>query len=122
MVCPGPKCWLTRLLYCKYMCTQTLNYPDNDTISIPIPLLLQVTTLQVNIYMFIICVCLQSKDKMRRGSRRGCITLRKAIVGIDDEDNCTFTIHSDGRTYHFQGMLYNGCISENGCMILIYYI
>ena len=57
---------------------------------------------------------------MRRGSRRGCITLRKAIVGIDDEDNCTFTIHSDGRTYHFQGM-YNICILENG-MISNYYV
>ena len=46
---------------------------------------------------------LQSKDKMSRGSRRGCIMLKKAIVGIDDEDDCTFTIHSEGRTSHFQG-------------------
>lgn len=43
---------------------------------------------------------------MTKGSRRGCITLKKAIVGIDDEDNCTFTIHSEGHTYHFQG---EGC-------------
>ena len=48
----------------------------------------------------------QSKEKMTKGSRRGCITLKKAIVGIDDEDNCTFTIHSEGHTYHFQG---EGC-------------
>ena len=40
---------------------------------------------------------------MSRGSRRGCIMLKKAIVGIDDEDDCTFTIHSEGRTSHFQG-------------------
>ena len=40
---------------------------------------------------------------MSKGSRRGCITLKKAIVGIDDEDICTFTIHSEGHTYHFQG-------------------
>ncbi|XP_003390235.1 PREDICTED: oxysterol-binding protein-related protein 9-like [Amphimedon queenslandica] len=43
-----------------------------------------------------------SKEKMSKGSRRGCITLKKAIVGIDDEDICTFTIHSEGHTYHFQ--------------------
>ncbi len=40
---------------------------------------------------------------MSRGSRRGCIPLKKAIMGIDDVDDCTFTLHSDGRTFHFQG-------------------
>lgn len=43
-----------------------------------------------------------SKDKMKRGSRRGCFRLKRAIVGIDDEDDCTFTIHVDNKTYHFQ--------------------
>lgn len=43
-----------------------------------------------------------SKDKMTRGSRRGCIKLKKALMGIDDEDECTFTLHSEGRTFHFQ--------------------
>ena len=46
----------------------------------------------------------QSKDKMTRGSRRGCIKLKKALMGIDDEDECTFTLHSEGRTFHFQSM------------------
>lgn len=40
---------------------------------------------------------------MTRGSRRGCIALKKAILGIDDEEESTFTIHVDGRTFHFQG-------------------
>ena len=40
---------------------------------------------------------------MSRGSRRGCIPLKNSIIGIDDEDDCTFTLHSDGRTFHFQG-------------------
>ncbi|KAF3834664.1 hypothetical protein F7725_027222 [Dissostichus mawsoni] len=33
-----------------------------------------------------------SKDKMMRGSRRGCVRLRGAVIGIDDEDDSTFTI------------------------------
>ena len=40
---------------------------------------------------------------MTKGSRRGCIPLKKAILGIDDEEDSTFTIHVDGRTFHFQG-------------------
>ena len=40
---------------------------------------------------------------MTKGSRRGCIALKKAILGIDDEEESTFTIHVDGRTFHFQG-------------------
>lgn len=46
---------------------------------------------------------LQSKDKMKRGSRRGCFQLKRAIIGIDDEDDSTFTIRIDSRIYHFQG-------------------
>lgn len=46
---------------------------------------------------------LQSKDKMKRGSRRGCFQLRHAIIGIDDEDDSTFTIRVESRIYHFQG-------------------
>ena len=46
---------------------------------------------------------LQSKEKMKRGSRRACIQLKGAIIGIDDEDDCTFTIRDQTRTYHFQG-------------------
>ncbi|XP_063225170.1 oxysterol-binding protein-related protein 9 isoform X2 [Bacillus rossius redtenbacheri] len=43
-----------------------------------------------------------SKEKMVRGVRRGCVRLRSAIIGIDDEDDSTFTITVDGKTFHFQ--------------------
>jgi len=43
-----------------------------------------------------------SKEKMRRGVRRGCVRLRGAIVGIDDEDDSTFTVTVDNKTFHFQ--------------------
>nr|CAB3264585.1 oxysterol-binding protein-related protein 9 [Phallusia mammillata] len=43
-----------------------------------------------------------SKDKMKRGSRRGCVRLRDAIIGIDDEDDSTFTITVDQKVFHFQ--------------------
>uniref|UniRef100_A0A8C4ITQ1 Oxysterol-binding protein n=1 Tax=Dicentrarchus labrax TaxID=13489 RepID=A0A8C4ITQ1_DICLA len=46
-----------------------------------------------------------SKDKMMRGSRRGCVRLRGAVIGIDDEDDSTFTITVDQKTFHFQGKL-----------------
>lgn len=44
----------------------------------------------------------QSREKMIRGVRRGCVRLKGAIIGIDDEDNTTFTITVDGKTFHFQ--------------------
>lgn len=37
-----------------------------------------------------------------RGSRRGCVRLRGAVIGIDDEDDSTFTITVDQKTFHFQ--------------------
>lgn len=40
---------------------------------------------------------------MKRGSRRGCFHLKRVIIGIDDEDDCTFTIRVENRVYHFQG-------------------
>ncbi|KAI8509760.1 Oxysterol-binding protein- protein 9 [Branchiostoma belcheri] len=43
-----------------------------------------------------------SKDKMMRGARRGCVRLKGAVIGIDDEDDSTFTISCDGKTFHFQ--------------------
>jgi len=43
-----------------------------------------------------------SKEKMVRGSRRGCVRLKGALVGIDDEDDATFTVTVDGKTFHFQ--------------------
>lgn len=45
---------------------------------------------------------MKSKDKMMRGSRRGCVRLRGAVIGIDDEDDSTFTITVDQKTFHFQ--------------------
>lgn len=43
-----------------------------------------------------------SKDKMVRGARRGCVRLKGAVIGIDDEDDSTFTITVDEKTFHFQ--------------------
>lgn len=44
---------------------------------------------------------------MMRGARRGCVRLRGAVIGIDDEDDSTFTITTssskdDPKTFHFQ--------------------
>ncbi|XP_069673311.1 oxysterol-binding protein-related protein 9 isoform X2 [Periplaneta americana] len=43
-----------------------------------------------------------TREKMMRGVRRGCVRLRGAVIGIDDEDDSTFTITVDGKTFHFQ--------------------
>ncbi|XP_060525866.1 oxysterol-binding protein-related protein 9 [Cylas formicarius] len=43
-----------------------------------------------------------SKEKMMRGVRRGCVRLKNAIIGIDSEDDSTFTITVDHKTFHFQ--------------------
>uniref|UniRef100_A0A674I4X2 Oxysterol-binding protein n=1 Tax=Terrapene triunguis TaxID=2587831 RepID=A0A674I4X2_9SAUR len=57
-----------------------------------------------------------SKDKMMRGSRRGCVRLRGAVIGIDDEDDSTFTITVDQKTFHFQGELKDEVLSScNRC-------
>lgn len=40
-----------------------------------------------------------------RGVRRGCVRLRAAVVGIDDEDDSNFTITVDHKTFHFQVIL-----------------
>ncbi|KAK2164135.1 hypothetical protein LSH36_68g05061 [Paralvinella palmiformis] len=39
---------------------------------------------------------------MMRGVRRGCVRLKGAVIGIDDEDDSTFTITVDQKTFHFQ--------------------
>uniref|UniRef100_A0A8C0GLN2 PH domain-containing protein n=1 Tax=Chelonoidis abingdonii TaxID=106734 RepID=A0A8C0GLN2_CHEAB len=58
----------------------------------------------------------RSKDKMMRGSRRGCVRLRGAVIGIDDEDDSTFTITVDQKTFHFQGELKDEVLSScNRC-------
>ena len=61
------------------------------------------TVYQMLCQIFLIKLYFQSKEKMKRGSRRGCIRLKRAIIGIDDEDDCTFTIRVDNRIFHFQG-------------------
>ena len=65
---------------------------------------------------------LQSKDKMMRGVRRGCVRLKGAIIGIDDADDSTFTITVDQKTFHFQGKLI--CILRYmfTCILLYNYV
>ncbi|KAI6198011.1 Oxysterol-binding protein [Aphelenchoides besseyi] len=45
-----------------------------------------------------------SREKMLRGQPRGCIRLNGAAVGIDGENEATFTIKVDGKTFHLQGV------------------
>lgn len=42
---------------------------------------------------------------MIRGERRGCVKLKNAQMGINDEDDSTFTITVDSKVFHFQGKL-----------------
>lgn len=39
---------------------------------------------------------------MVKGVRRGCVRLKGAVLGIDDQDPTTFTITVDHKTFHFQ--------------------
>ncbi|GIY65234.1 hypothetical protein CEXT_769131 [Caerostris extrusa] len=59
-----------------------------------------ITQLVINFYVS--SVILYFKRKMVRGARRGCVRLKGAIIGIDDEDDSTFTITVDDKTFHFQ--------------------
>ncbi|CAF2741450.1 unnamed protein product [Rotaria sp. Silwood2] len=43
-----------------------------------------------------------SKENMVKGERRGVVLLRGAYLGIDSEDDSTFTIRCHGKTFHFQ--------------------
>ncbi|KAI5610159.1 oxysterol-binding protein-related protein 9 isoform X2 [Silurus asotus] len=61
-----------------------------------------------------------SKDKMMRGSRRGCVRLRGAVIGIDDEDDSTFTITVDQKTFHFQVALGRASWQEKGTEIQVF--
>lgn len=45
---------------------------------------------------------LQSKDDVRRGLRRGCIQLKLALVGMEDE--CGLSIHVANRTCVLKGI------------------
>lgn len=37
-----------------------------------------------------------------KGVRRGCVRLKDAVIGIDDQEDNTFTITVDHKTFHFQ--------------------
>ena len=56
----------------------------------------------VHIHIYVIVMLPQSKEKMMRNARRGCVRLKGAIIGIDDEDDTLFTITVDGKTFHLQ--------------------
>jgi hypothetical protein len=43
-----------------------------------------------------------SRDNMAKGDVRGCIRLKEAYVGYDNEDDITFTITVDDKTFHLQ--------------------
>lgn len=43
-----------------------------------------------------------SKEKMMRGTRRGCVRLAEAIVSIEDEDQTLFSLTVDDKTFHLQ--------------------
>uniref|UniRef100_A0A182WKB8 PH domain-containing protein n=1 Tax=Anopheles minimus TaxID=112268 RepID=A0A182WKB8_9DIPT len=54
-------------------------------------------------WRYIVALCVSdSKEKMMKGVRRGCVRLKGAIIGIDDQDVNTFTITVDHKTFHFQ--------------------
>jgi len=42
---------------------------------------------------------------MMKGVRRGCVRLKDALIGIDDQEDNTFTITVDHKTFHFQASL-----------------
>jgi hypothetical protein len=43
-----------------------------------------------------------SKENISKGERRGCIRLKDAHVGYDNEDDITFTITVHDKTFHLQ--------------------
>ena len=44
-----------------------------------------------------------SKENMSKGERRGCIRLKDAFVGYDNEDDITFSINTaEQKTFHLQ--------------------
>uniref|UniRef100_A0A8C2QVE4 PH domain-containing protein n=1 Tax=Capra hircus TaxID=9925 RepID=A0A8C2QVE4_CAPHI len=61
-----------------------------------------------------------SKDKMMRGSRRGCVRLRGAVIGIDDEDDSTFTITVDQKTFHFQVTKKTSSLDFRSCIVCLF--
>lgn len=43
-----------------------------------------------------------SRDQMMRGSKRGCVKLKGAVLEIDDGDESAFMLISDNKQFHFQ--------------------
>ena len=95
MVRTRPELWASILLHRES--------PDHRKLMSLMNVILLIDTTLVDVILKLSIVKFQSKDKMKRGSRRGCIRLKRAIIGIDDEDDCTFTIRVDNRIFHFQG-------------------
>ncbi|KAH9413390.1 Oxysterol-binding protein- protein 9 [Dermatophagoides pteronyssinus] len=58
-----------------------------------------------------------SPEKLVRGDRRGCIRLRDAILGIEDDDDTIFSITSDTEVFHckdvFVIIIIIICIKQN---------
>lgn len=102
MVCLGPGFRAPVLLHCELEClSSSLSGQD------PLGYLAELFSHRYLASLVCITTSLsfsfQSKDKMKRGTRRGCFQLKQAIIGIDDEEDSTFTIGVDSRIYHFQG-------------------
>lgn len=57
---------------------------------------------------------------MVRGDRRGCIRLRDAIIGIEDDDDTIFSITSDTEVFHCKGMLNYSIIEFNMYFMLLF--
>ena len=43
-----------------------------------------------------------SQEKMRKNQQRGCIRLKGAAVGINEEDTSLFTLTADGKVIHLK--------------------
>lgn len=57
----------------------------------------------------------QSKEDVGRGLRRGCIRLKRALVGTGEEDECGLSIHAANRTCLLKGKLlpFNVCADRH---------
>ena len=75
MVCPWRQCWTFQLLHFKR------EDEERGECAVCIPFFVKRIHLKV---------------------RRGCVRLKGALVGIDDEDDSTFTVTVDNKTFHFQ--------------------
>ena len=59
---------------------------------------------------FLCATCFQSKMKMRSGLQRATIQLKGVVIGIDDKDDCTFTIWDQTKMFRFRGNIQEICV------------